>query len=620
MPRGPEASWRSPLWAPELRLPPYALSTKPPADVSRLHRHLASASHDARSPVLPSLFMPGFPKCATTSLYKCLLTTFTPARVGCGDNASGWTTGSCRHRFLLATLQSHTKGHFSERKETFFFGGATVFHYREDLMALHGPDPRRGRMAGEPALWAWEMLHREKEGHLRPKRATRAERRDDQRMRLDAARLICQDNDQPPHACTMTATSNICRQLRRAATREPLENATRRLDPHLRPLCSTEGVASRRLANATTIPGIGLRTCTHPGCTRVAQQLPASWSGKCMWQRELHDDLSLHDAYCINSIAPWAGPSEINATVVDFTPNYLCDPDALPRIHSTAEDPSLFRFIVMVRDPVMRAFSEWSMFTTWGWDPTKTFAAALDIKLRRLRKCNHTLYQNVPLLRTLPTAELAGYLRQCFGRGQAMSYVETSTYGVCLLHALRYFRREQFLFLRFEDVIRMRIDALLALVARFVGLDAPDAALLRAVVSRGECRLGSGGGGSGRSVRKAMSFSSSSVNAAELLAAGAPRLERFLAPYDALLAELAHPALRWEASDHFLQPLNASQKAARLKAQLEAKRLREAKKRAGAPGAGPRPPPATRLPDCALARTRKGQAHTGPKPDESRGA
>ena len=564
--------------------------------------------------MLPSLFMPGFPKCATTSLYKCLLATFTPARVGCGDNASGWTVGSCRHRYLLATLQSHTKGHFLERKETFFFGGATVFHYREDLMALHGPDPRRGRMADQPALWAWEALHREKNSHLRRKRATRAVQVDDQRKRLDAARLICQDNDQPPHACTKAASNEICRKLRRTAAREPLEDAPRRLDPHLRPLCSTEGVASRRLANATMIPGIGLRTCTHPGCTRVAQQLPDSWSGKCMWERELHDDLSLRDAYCINSIAPWVGPSELNATVVDFTPNYLCDPDALPRIHATAEDPLLFRFIVMVRDPVMRAFSEWSMFTAWGWDPTKTFVAALDIKLRRLRNCNRTLYQNVPLLRALPTAELAGYMRQCFGRGQAMSYVETSSYGVCLLHALRYFRRQQFLFLRFEDVLRMRNAELLALVARFVGLDAPDATLLRAVAVHGQCQLGtevgvggsgSGGGSGGGSGRKAMSFSSSSANAAELLAAGAPRLERFLAPYDALLADLAHPALRWEASDHFLQPLNASQKVAL----LTAKRLREAKKRAGGGGARPRPLPATKFRD----RTARTHGPHGPQ-------
>lgn len=297
-----------------------------------------------------------------------------------------------------------------------------------------------------------------------------------------------------------------------------------------------------------------------------------------MWERELHEDLSLRDAYCINSIAPWAGPSELNATVVDFTPNYLCDPDALPRIHATAEDPSHFRFIVLVRDPVMRAFSEWSMFTTWGWDPTKTFAAALDIKLRRLRNCNRTLYQNVPLLRALPTAELAGYLRHCFGRGQAMSYVESSSYAVCLMHALRYFKREQFLIIRFEDVMRMRTAALLTLVARFVGLDAPDSALLRAVAAHGQCRLGTvGGGGGGR--RKAMSFSSSSVNAAELLAAGAPRLERYLAPFEALLAELAHPALQWEASHHVLQPLNASQKAKRLRVQLEAKRKAASRKK-----------------------------------------
>ena len=44
---------------------------------------------------------------------------------------------------------------------------------------------------------------------------------------------------------------------------------------------------------------------------------------------------------------------------------------ALRNINATARDPNELRFIVLMRDPIMRAFSEWSMFTTWGWDKEK---------------------------------------------------------------------------------------------------------------------------------------------------------------------------------------------------------------------------------------------------------
>ncbi len=69
--------------------------------------------------------------------------------------------------------------------------------------------------------------------------------------------------------------------------------------------------------------------------------------------------------------------------VGDFTPNYLCNADAMTRIRNTATEPSRYRFVVVVRDPeptpkptpepkpnlhpipdqvrepVARAFSEW---------------------------------------------------------------------------------------------------------------------------------------------------------------------------------------------------------------------------------------------------------------------
>ena len=54
-------------------------------------------------------------------------------------------------------------------------------------------------------------------------------------------------------------------------------------------------------------------------------------------------------------VLPWAPPNvSATFTVADFTPNYLCHHRALVNIHSTARDPSELRFIVLMRDPIMR--------------------------------------------------------------------------------------------------------------------------------------------------------------------------------------------------------------------------------------------------------------------------
>ena len=72
------------------------------------------------------------------------------------------------------------------------------------------------------------------------------------------------------------------------------------------------------------------------------------------------------------------------------------------------------------------------MFSEWGWDKAKTFADAVQIRLRKLRQCNASLYGDAQALRALPTEELAAYMRGCLHRGQAMSYVGTGLYAPCV--------------------------------------------------------------------------------------------------------------------------------------------------------------------------------------------
>jgi len=127
-------------------------------------------------------------------------------------------------------------------------------------------------------------------------------------------------------------------------------------------------------------------------------------------------------------------------------------------------------------------------------------------------------------------------------------YATSSMYSACLLHALRYFKREQFLVLRYEDLMAMDAAATLRLLSRFTGLHLDDSTAAKA---RGQCqpaRLRAGKQGKADAPPNA--YSSSSPHAAEMLAEAAPQLEAVFAPYNALLRELLHPRLSWAASDH----------------------------------------------------------------------
>ena len=84
---GVDSAWRAvgttlaaPSWDPSLRVPLTALDAAPPAEQETLR----FGEGDERSPLMPSLFMPGFPKAATTFLYNCMLANFGPMHVGCG--------------------------------------------------------------------------------------------------------------------------------------------------------------------------------------------------------------------------------------------------------------------------------------------------------------------------------------------------------------------------------------------------------------------------------------------------------------------------------------------------------------------------------------------------------
>lgn len=489
----------------------------------------------AAAPVMPTLFLPGFPKSGTTWLYECLLSAFSPAGVGCGSDAMGWNVTRCGKRFLLPVLRARNwwdkQLQLETNKEPFFFGGERgLGKFRADLMKLHGPNPRLASTSDVslPPLWPWDVFNR-----------MTAWRRDLHRARhnsslyevslarerwlLERMDAMCQHSTAIPQQCfglgppAQKSSSRQGRRGRRSTVEEPdcgrqrcseagmgsrpaeveasqaaaaVFGVQRRRSRSaageapaarlLRPLHGRKlhGLSAQQLRALPSPRGVPLDDCTHPACTRAVRAFPKSCGLGCGWQPHF-EKLGRTDAYCVDSMLPWARSGELELVVGDFTPNYLCDAKAMERLAGLPSAPHL-RFIVVMREPIARAFSEWTMFTlTWDWEKITHFHSSLTVRVKQFRDCNQTLFANPRLLKDLPTAELATYLKRCWVSGATMMYPQGSMYSVCLLHALRLFPREQFLFLRYEDANRMPRPKLLELLGSFSGLSVGPSVLER---------------------------------------------------------------------------------------------------------------------------------------------
>ena len=337
-------------------------------------------------------------KAATTFLYECLLANFGPTQVGCGSSADGWDAKGGRGR---ATALARTCGRIG-REEAFFFGGKA-----EDKADRGGRDDRRLRepSAAQAGVAAGAV------GVGQPERARDA---------LDRFRTLCEDSPALPLTCTAAAGAN---HSVAGGDAEPVEaegGAPAAAVDCARPRCSVLGVAACEgdnfRYNRVSCSGQGttrkqpVGKCTHPACIRIVESKGA-WSGqystRCQWEKGLKSKVrGRSDSYCLHSMGLGA-PGELNLSVVDFTPNYMCDATSIARLKRTAgKQADQLRFIVVMRDPIYRAFSEWSMFSLgWNWDPIKNFSGSIATQVQKLRKCDSELFMQPRKLRALPTAQ-----------------------------------------------------------------------------------------------------------------------------------------------------------------------------------------------------------------------
>jgi hypothetical protein len=137
----------------------------------------------------------------------------------------------------------------------------------------------------------------------------------------------------------------------------------------------------------------------------------------------------------------------------EATPIYIYWPESLERLR--AYNPHA-RLILMLRDPVRRAYSHWQMEFARGIDTTP-FAFAIREGRRRVADAP---YKD--------------------GAHRVFSYVERGFYGAQTQRLLSLFPRDQVLFER-ADLLKSDPDAVLGRVCAFLGLDPPPPAAPRTV-------------------------------------------------------------------------------------------------------------------------------------------
>lgn len=136
----------------------------------------------------------------------------------------------------------------------------------------------------------------------------------------------------------------------------------------------------------------------------------------------------------------------------EASPNYLLSPHAPARIK---KDAPAVRLIVLLRDPIERAYSHYQGKRIMGVEPLDSFEEALDSEHERT------------------AAEAARVLRDPHYYSPAhrnFTYVARSLYYQQIVRWLPLFDREQFLFIKSENLFRAP-EAVVASVHSFLGID-----------------------------------------------------------------------------------------------------------------------------------------------------
>lgn len=337
-------------------------------------------SNVSLQPVLPEVFVPCCAKTGTTFLWGCTSTVFQPALV-CGSNrAADWTVDRCGAKRYSLKGIRILDSGCRVERKEFFFWGGGK---GEDN--LHYPSKGLRWLTGMPTpLHFWE----------RNARACTS--------RADVERL-CYEN--------LPADIPFDK-IRRP--RNQVEVVPE--DGRIHPACKKLRIRKRRPA--------------EPGAGRPLAALAAPTE-----RIQLDVECAL----------PWVDRRRYAGAVnMDFTPNHMADARTPLRLWANSPAPRRLKFVVTLRDPLKRAYSEWSMFVRWNWERIKDFGQKLHMELDALKLCNATVFNDPSLILTLSHDQFTRYHTRCFS-GQAMEYVRNSMYIIGFRSMMRVFEPSQFL-------------------------------------------------------------------------------------------------------------------------------------------------------------------------------
>ena len=128
------------------------------------------------------------------------------------------------------------------------------------------------------------------------------------------------------------------------------------------------------------------------------------------------------------------------ARLGESTPFYLWSTEAHARIADAVPEA---RLIAVIRDPVDRAYSNWSHLWSHGYEPVGDFVEAVELEPERIAD----------------------------GWAPFWRYVDLGRYGRQLQHLYEHFPREQVLVLRYRELVD-EPESTLTRIATFLGVDA----------------------------------------------------------------------------------------------------------------------------------------------------
>lgn len=386
----------------------------------------------------PYLMLLGTSKGGSTFLFECMEQAFHP-RVVCGaDNASRWTREFCgERRFLLPAVRLH----------------------------YVPPDAAAGR--AQPTV----RINSIKENYVFTRGMYRGPTVEPERQRFYRGPKLPLSFWE--HRRWTTSDPAAAREMLRATMRACAEHVGANQSCPLRDF-RAEGrpYSFRGMENAREGEGCGFKRGPPPPDDEVG----ISTHPLCKARGRGYVNRNLLDVRAFPPVPPDAPPGEpwrARLLAYDGCPYNLGSaraPDILQHMFSSARAAAAMRFIVLLRDPIDRAYSEWAMTNRWRGQMHAggTFWRHARQQVAELRECLGA--ELAPMLHgNLSDARFVELYHECIS-ADYYSYIKNSLYGLHLRNWLRYFPPESFLLMETEKMARMKAPQLLAFVARFTGL------------------------------------------------------------------------------------------------------------------------------------------------------